>query len=46
MHFSNIVLVAATTIGFAAAGQINFYSDRNCQNYIGESHPGIGQIAG
>jgi len=46
MHFTNIFLGAAITIGFAAAGQINFYSDKNCQNYIGESHPGINQIAG
>ncbi|USP82248.1 hypothetical protein yc1106_09522 [Curvularia clavata] len=46
MYFSNILLIAATTVGFAAAGQINFYSDRNCQNYIGEAHPGIGQITG
>ncbi|CAA9962816.1 Endo-1-4-beta-xylanase D [Pyrenophora teres f. maculata] len=46
MHFNSILLVAAINIGFAAAGQVNFYSDKNCQNYIGESHPGINQIAG
>jgi formate hydrogenlyase subunit 3/multisubunit Na+/H+ antiporter MnhD subunit len=46
MHFSNTFLVAAITIGFAAAGQVNFYSDKNCKNYIGEAHPGIQQITG
>jgi hypothetical protein len=37
MHFSAILITAAAAL--ASAGQVNFYSDTNCQNYIGERHP-------
>jgi hypothetical protein len=38
MQLSTTVLLAlAATL--ASAGQVNFYSDSNCQNYIGERHP-------
>jgi hypothetical protein len=40
MHFSTPTLLLAATASLASAGQVNFYSDTNCQNYIGERHPG------
>lgn len=47
MHFSTVLLAAsAGLISVASAGQVNFYSDTNCQNYIGESHPGSFQTTG
>jgi hypothetical protein len=41
-------LLAATAflITTASAGQVNFYSDTNCQNYIGERHPASFQTTG
>ncbi|PSN70581.1 hypothetical protein BS50DRAFT_607876 [Corynespora cassiicola Philippines] len=47
MQFSTLVLAAATSLlSIASAGQVNFYSDTNCQNYIGEAHPGGYQTTG
>ncbi|KAF2133625.1 hypothetical protein P153DRAFT_413356 [Dothidotthia symphoricarpi CBS 119687] len=41
MHFSALIIAAsASMFSVASAGQVNFYSDTNCQNYIGERHPG------
>lgn len=37
MQLSVLLLVTATSL--VSAGQVNFYSDKNCQNYIGERHP-------
>lgn len=47
MHFT-ITLLAATValITTASAGQVNFYSDTNCQNYIGERHPSSYETTG
>ncbi|CBX96640.1 predicted protein [Plenodomus lingam JN3] len=39
MQFTTLLLTAAAA-ALASAGQVNFYSDTNCQNYIGESRPG------
>lgn len=47
MHFSTVVLAAAAGLmSVASAGQVNFYSDTNCQNYIGERHPASFQTTG
>ncbi|KAK3989749.1 hypothetical protein QBC44DRAFT_369809 [Cladorrhinum sp. PSN332] len=47
MHSFTTTLVAALGLAtLGSAGQVNFYSDRNCQNYIGSRYPGIGQITG
>ncbi|KAF9690737.1 hypothetical protein EKO04_011375 [Ascochyta lentis] len=47
MHGSAIFLaVSAGLVSIASAGQVNFYSDTRCQNYIGEAHPGGFQTTG
>ncbi|KAF2278753.1 uncharacterized protein EI97DRAFT_413562 [Westerdykella ornata] len=41
MHVPTVFLSAsAALVSLAAAGQVNFYSDTNCQSYIGSSYPG------
>lgn len=46
MHTVAVLLAAAAGAGLASAGQVNFYSDTNCQNYIGERHPGSFETTG
>ncbi|KAF1843519.1 uncharacterized protein K460DRAFT_433179 [Cucurbitaria berberidis CBS 394.84] len=47
MHFSTLfIAVSASLLSAVSAGQVNFYSDTNCQHYIGESHPGSFQTVG
>jgi hypothetical protein len=47
MQFTTTLLAAvAALISTASAGQVNFYSDTNCQHYIGERHPGSYETTG
>ncbi|KAF2254065.1 hypothetical protein BU26DRAFT_502154 [Trematosphaeria pertusa] len=47
MHLPTLFVAAsASLLSVTSAGQVNFYSDTNCQNYIGESHPGSFQTTG
>lgn len=47
MHFSSLFIAAsASLLSIASAGQVNFYSDTNCKNYIGSSYPGSYQTIG
>lgn len=39
MQLTTTLAAMAALITTASAGQVNFYSDTNCQNYIGERHP-------
>lgn len=47
MQLTTTLLAAtAALLTTASAGQVNFYSDTNCQNYIGERHPASFQTTG
>lgn len=47
MQFSTLILAASASLAsMVSAGQVNFYSDTNCNNYIGEAHPGSFQTTG
>ncbi|KAH7379562.1 hypothetical protein BKA66DRAFT_466283 [Pyrenochaeta sp. MPI-SDFR-AT-0127] len=47
MQFSTLFVAAtASLLSVASAGQVNFYSDTNCQNYIGSRFPGSFQTIG
>jgi hypothetical protein len=44
MQLFTLLLAAAATL--ASAGQVNFYSDSNCQNYLDHRFPGSFSITG
>lgn len=47
MQLSTLYLTAtAGLLSIVSAGQVNFYSDTNCQNYIGSSFPSSFQTIG
>ncbi|KAK4229196.1 hypothetical protein QBC38DRAFT_497728 [Podospora fimiseda] len=46
MHFSTILLTVLSLATLGSGGQVNFYADLNCQDYIGSRYPGVGRITG
>ncbi|KAK4162362.1 hypothetical protein QBC43DRAFT_290976 [Cladorrhinum sp. PSN259] len=47
MHpFTTLLTTLVGLATLASAGQVNFYSDRNCQNYLGTRNIGTGTVSG